>query len=468
MGWTNFLSNKGIMFSTLFFGASYIIFQGNIYGPVWIVAAIAIIIFSLTMITDLSKSWKGVTEKTFIKKLFWYSLLFRLITMLVLLMISLNTEGWRMFYYVGARDPQKYFRVAWEASKIWSDSNIADAYQYILQSYYMDISDTGFSLFLSIPIHFLGLTPFLLKVFLCIIGSIVVVRGYKLATLLFEQQVARLAAILIMLYPVSWFYSGVLLKESLMILLITEALILIIRIQRTFSIYNLLKVLFIVILIFFFRSAISILLVMVLLVSLFFQYKKKNIVINIIAAIIITTGYLYFLKSTGRYEEYYQQYTDTEVYSESRISYMESINPFVGAAGTPVFAALAFIAPFPSIVTVPVEGGLSHNEYYYHVAGNLYWIILAFFSLFGIYYVVRYKREEMAPIWSFIIGYQIILLKAMMFTSVRFSYLAKPFLLILAAYGIFQLKSKKWYPVYLAGAFLLILGWNYVRFKGRS
>lgn len=74
----------------------------------------------------------------------------------------------------------------------------------------------------------------------------------------------------------------------------------------------------------------------------------------------------------------------------------------------------------------------------------------------------------MIALIAFVVGYQFVLLKAMMFTSVRFSYPAKPFLLILAAYGIYQMKSKKWYPVYLAAALVMIIAWNYVRLKGRG
>jgi fucose 4-O-acetylase-like acetyltransferase len=147
---------------------------------------------------------------------------------------------------------------------------------------------------------------------------------------------------------------------------------------------------------------------------------------------------------------------------------MEKINPFVTIAGAPVFIPLAFVAPFPSVVSLPVKDGLSHNEYYYHVAGNLFWITLAFFSFYGVYYALRYNRQKMAPIWAFIIGYQFVLLKAMYFTSVRFSYPLKPLLLIMAAYGLSQMKNKKWYPIYLAGAVVMIVGWNFVRFKGRG
>ncbi len=202
--------------------------------------------------------------------------------------------------------------------------------------------------------------------------------------------------------------------------------------------------------------------------SFFMQLKRRPLIFNILLAGIIIIAFVYFLKSTGRFDEYYNQYTNVDEFTQERLSYMERINPFVALVGSPVFAVLSYISPFPSVVTVPNAGDLPHSEYYYHIAGNIFWIALAFFSFYGLYYSLRYKRKEMAVLLAFVIGYQFVLLKAMMFTSVRFSYPAKPFLLILAAYGIYKMKSKKWYPVYLVAAVILIVGWNYVRLKGRG
>jgi hypothetical protein len=258
------------------------------------------------------------------------------------------------------------------------------------------------------------------------------------------------------------------LKESLMVLLMIESLILIVKLQRSFSLKNFLLAMLFITLLFFFRSAISILLFLVFGFSLLIQFRRRNLILNLLIAGIVVLIYVYFLKSTGRYDEYYNQYTNVDEFTQERLSYIETINPLVALFGSPAFAALSYVSPFPSVVSVPNAGGLPHTEYYYHVAGNVFWIILAFFSFYGLYYAIRYKRQEMVAIISFVIGYQFVLLKAMMFTSVRFSYPAKPFLLILAAYGIYHMKSKRWYPVYLVAAVVMIVGWNYVRLKGRG
>lgn len=466
MGWTSAIERRIIIFIFLLFIVLYMVFQGKVYGIEWIASAILIFILTILSIRILSNSSSQIKEKSFIYKLFWIAFIIRIVAMLILLIISYKT--WNMFYTVGARDEMVYYRVANEAVDVWKDQTIRDAYLHIYSSYKNDISNTGFSTFLMFPIYIVGLSPVLIKIFLCFVGSIVVVRGYKLTRLLIEEPAARLAGILLVLYPVSWFYSGIMLKESIMVLLMIEALILMVKTQRSFKLHYLLMELLFIILLFFFRPAISILLILVSGFSFFIQLKRRPLILSVFLAGVIILTFVYFLKSTGRYEEYYNQYTNVDEFTQERLSYMERINPFVALVGSPVFAVLSYISPFPSVVTVPNAGGLPHSEYYYHIAGNLYWISLAFFSFYGLYYSLRYKRKEMAVLLAFVFGYQFVLLKAMMFTSVRFSYPAKPFLLILAAYGIYKMKSKKWYPVYLIAAVVLIVGWNYVRLKGRG
>jgi hypothetical protein len=466
MYWSSATAKKIIVFALGLFASLYLVFPGRLYGVEWIAAALLIFIIIISSISFLLKKWLYIDDSSYTNKLFWSAFIIRLTAMFVLLLISYKT--WNMFYTVGARDEMVYYRIANEAVDIWKESTIRDAYLHIFSSYKSDISDTGYSTFLMLPIFVFGQSPVLIKILLCAMGSIIVVRGHKLASLLMEKPAARLAGILLALYPISWFYSEILLKENLMVLLMIEAFILMVKIQKSFKLLSVIKVLLLILLLFFFRSALSILLLMVLMVSFVVQYKAKYVIINVMLAGIIVLIYLYFLKSTGRFDEYYNQYTNVDEFTQERLSYMEKINPLVALVGSPAFAVMSYISPFPSVVTIPNAGGLSHSEYYYHIAGNLYWISFAFFSFYGLYYSLRYKRKEMAVLLTFVIGYQFVLLKAMMFTSVRFSYPAKPFLLILAAYGIYKLKSKKWYPVYLVAAVVLIVGWNYVRLKGRG
>ena len=465
-GWTNFLIKNAVLFILALYLMFYIVFFGRVYSIEWMGAAFIIFLLIVNGAKYFPDHWNNASDKAFLNKLFWGSLIIRVLAMLVLLVISYNT--WNTFYTVGARDEMVYYRIASEAVNIWKEQTVIDAYLHILSSYREDISDTGFSTFLMLPILLFGNSPITIKIFLCLIGSLVVVRGYKLALLLFENNVARLAGIFLMLYPISWFYSAILLKEVIMILLITESLILMVKMQKSFKLHYLLLVMLFIVLLFFFRSALSILLIMVLGFSFFMQYKRKNLLLSVLLSGIVIITYIYFLKSTGRYDEYYNQYTNIDEFTQERLTYMESINPFVALVGSPVFAVLSYVSPFPSVVKVPNQLGLSHSEYYYHVAGNLFWIILAFFSFYGLYYSIRYERQKMSVLIAFVIGYQFVLLKAMMFTSVRFSYPAKPFLLILAAYGIYQLKSRKWYPVYLVAMIIMIIGWNYVRLRGRT
>lgn len=466
MGFTADIYRKIILFLIILFISFYVFFPGRVYSIEWMAGAFTILIIILSGIRSLSEKWNNLDEGKYTLKLFWSSFIIRMLAMLILLTISYKT--WNMFYVVGARDEMVYFRVSVEAMEIFKDTSFREAYNHIVTSFNQDISDTGFSTFLMFPVLLFGVSPVIIKIFLVFIGSIVVVRGYVLASMVFEKPVARLAGIFLALYPISWFYSSIMLKENIMVFLMIEAMIAIIRTQRSFTITHFIKALIFIILVFFFRPATSILLLLVFGFSFMMQYRIKDVILNVFLAVLVIGIYIYFLKSTGKYDEYYTQYTNINEFSQERLSFVESVNPFVAMVSSPVFAALSFVAPFPSIVTIPNAGGLPHTEYYYHVAGNLMWIVLAFFSVYGLFYAIRYERIKMAALIAFIIGYQFVLLKAMMFSSVRFSYPAKPFLLIMAAYGIYTLHKRKYYPVYLIASFIMIIGWNYIRLRGKG
>ncbi|NJK98376.1 MAG: hypothetical protein HC905_28775 [Bacteroidales bacterium] len=288
---------------------------------------------------------------------------------------------------------------------------------------------------------------------------------YKLSKLLFEPKIARFAAILFMFYPISWYYSAVLLKENLMVILIIESLYNLVKLQIKFKFKLLIKLLFFIVVLFFFRSAVSILLIFVSIFTLFIQTQNKKWVINLLFAFLLIAGYWLFLQSTGKVEDYYEQYTEAEEFGETRLKHGSEINSYFEYAGAPIYLGISFFAPFPSIVKVPIEGGLPHNEYYYHVAGNFYWLILGFFSLIGLYQAIRYHRQLTVAIWSFVLGYQMILIQSVMFSSVRFSFPVKPFMLIMAAFGIYRLKNHKWFTFYLVITFFMVIGWNYIRLK---
>lgn len=468
MGWGFSYTSKSIGFVLIVLLSSQLIFQGKLYGIEWLLAAFLICFFVFYNIQSFQNRWSNFSDNTFINRIFWVSFAIRVTVMLILLVISYST--WDMFFYVGAMDEMKYFRIASEAAEIFKASGFSDAYSHILETYLFEISDTGFCTFQAFLFVMFGYSPILFKLIYCIIGSFTVVRVYKLSLLLFEQPAARLSAVLFMLFPIAWFFSAVIMKETTMVFLIVEAIYLTVKLQRSYKTATLLKLLFFIIVLFFFRSAISILLVMGAVFSMFMKVKKRRLVINILVTAILLGGYLYFLQSTGKAEIYYQQYTETDDFVEQRFITGSKVNPYTAVVNAPIYFSISLFAPFPSIVDVPISFGrdIPHDEYYYHAAGCMVWVILAFFSVFGLYHAIRFRWQEMAPILIFIMGYEFVLLRSILFTSVRFTYPIKPFLFMMAAFGIYKLKDKKWFTLYLIAAFFMIIGWNYVRLKGRG
>jgi hypothetical protein len=444
----------------------FFIFPDKLFGPFWLVSSILILGSIMLFINNNLYYWTGLSEKGYKDRLMWGSLLIRILVMIILLVISYLS--WDTIYYVGAKDEMKYFRIATESARLFDEHGLFKAYDHLLYNYRGEISDVGFPFFQTLLIILFGPNPIIIKILLCVIGTITVIRGYHLACLLFEPRVARLSGILLMLYPISWFYSAVMMKEIIMVFLITESLIQIIKLKHRFTIWNFSILVLLIAILFFFRTALSFLLLITALLSLVMIAKIKRILLNLIAGIALVGLLVYFLESTDTAEDYYEQYIEGEAFEDNRVSFMAETNSFAAIAGSPAFFLLALVGPFPSIVKVPLSQGLPHNEYYYHIAGNFFWVFLAFFSLVGLYYAIRYERSKLAPLWLFAVGYQFVLIKALMYTSVRFTFSVKPFLLIIAAYGFYKLNNRKWYSYYLIAGVVMIVAWNYVRLTGRG
>ena len=101
--------------------------------------------FAFYNIQSFQSRWSNYSEKKIVSRLFWVSLSIRIAVMLILLVISYST--WNMFYYVGAMDEMKYYRIASEAAELFRTSGISPAYSHILETYLFEISDTGFCTF---------------------------------------------------------------------------------------------------------------------------------------------------------------------------------------------------------------------------------------------------------------------------------------------------------------------------------
>ncbi len=170
-----------MLFIFALYTALYAVFGFKVYGIEWMGAALLIFIFIVRGSNYFPRIWNNISDRKFSSKLFWSSFIIRLIAMFVLLAVSYKT--WNKFYYVGAMDEMVYYRVANEAANIRIQDGLWQAYLHILDSFKLEISDTGYSTFLLLLVSFIGQNPILIKIFLCVMGSYVVMRGYHLASL---------------------------------------------------------------------------------------------------------------------------------------------------------------------------------------------------------------------------------------------------------------------------------------------
>ena len=149
-GWTKYLTNSTILFVLALYVALYAVFGFKIYGIEWMGAALMIFILISNGSNYFPRIWNSISDKKFSSKLFLSSFIIRLIVMCVLLGVSYKT--WNKFYYVGAMDEMVYYRVGGEAANIKIQEGFRVAYLHILNSFKLEISDTGYATFLMLII----------------------------------------------------------------------------------------------------------------------------------------------------------------------------------------------------------------------------------------------------------------------------------------------------------------------------
>lgn len=465
---TSTVTKKIIVFITAVYLLLIIAFRGKLFSMEWIVGSYFVAVTIIFQIKKLNRKWIYYPEKKFTKKIFWTSFLVRLFVLLGVLIIAKNT--WGRLFYVGAVDATKYFRVATQARAVFHEQDLIGSFNFIVDEYNGIITDVGFPFFLFLTTFIVGTSAFGLKLTSCIIGSLVVLKGYKIANLIFEKKTARIAAILLMVFPISLFFNATILKESLLTYVILEVLYLNVKMIKTLK-YKTKDILLLVAFIaisFFLRAAVSILLFLIATYTLTVYSAKRKKIVGVTVTIIIITLFTSFLIITGQSQVYYDNYIEAKNLPQERIEQMSNINELVSLLGLPVYLLISIFTPFPSLVYIPNQFGLPHDEYNYMIAGNIFWNVFALFAVTGLIWTFRKKRGLSSPLWSFVIGYQLILLQAMMFTSVRFSYPALPVFVLFTAYGLSLKKLKKYYSLYLLMMAIAIIGWNYVRLKGRG
>lgn len=434
----------------------------------WILAGIIEVTLFYGLSTSLELGWKIISSIQFEKKLLWGTAAIRLLWVIAYYLFTTNVWNTPWEQPIGASmDSTGYFEEAMWLRGMILNKDISPYLLYISNS----IDDAGYPIFLGLLSLITEDSIFITRLPNIFFDAFTAVLTYRLAQRNFGEKVARLAGIFTMLMPMIIFYSGVTMKESLMLMLAIWALErgdYTIR-NKSIGSFSFVSFLLLVASMLLFRKAIAWVLILSFICALVLSSEKiisKSRRFTIILVVVL--GGLFFM---GGYvldqgTEVIEQIEANGGNLEYRAN-RQGGNVLASRLNRAVFAPLIFTIPFPTMVNI--EG-----QHIQQLQNGGYYLknIFSFFVLLSL--IVLLKRKSWGNnvlIIAYLIGYLIALSLSSFAHSGRFHHPVLPIEMIFASFGMSCIKSKKeatLFDYFLILEFFIILVWNGFKLKGRG
>ena len=464
-----YFTNKAILLYFIALLAVTFVFFSRSMNVLWMVFGAVEVVGFFYFSNLLTRKWSNLSDKTFRKRLMYTSAGIRIVWVIFSYFFYMVMTGKPFEFSAG--DAVFYDDIAKFGNRLISNGNFNFYDEFNRYSGGLNISDSGYPLYLSIIYFFTGNSILIARLIKALLGAWTCVLIYKLAVRNFGEQTGRIAAILCMLMPNLIYYTGLHLKEVEMVFLsvaFIERADHLIR-SRNFTLKNITIALLIAIVLFTFRTVLGATALFALLTSLLFSSQRiLGFGQRLIIGIWVVVAIAYFMG--GRISTEIEQVWSDRMINQSQSlewrAQREGGNTLADRASSAVFAPAIFIIPIPTMVYIDGQ----ENQMLIH-GGNFVKDILAFFLVFFIFYVIRKdKWRDFTLIEAFFIGYLMIIAFSAFAQSERFHQPVLPFYLMFAAYGISQVtnKTKTYFSWYLVGLFVIILAWNWFKLAGRG
>lgn len=456
-------SRNAIISFVIVLGVCLVVFSKASLSIMWIVFALTEVIAFFFFTHLLTKNWKNISVKIFKLRLFWTSFLIRIIWVIFSYYFFISQTGQPFDFVMG--DSLSYHNWASIASKSFSQEGYSQFFESSL-----GYSDLGYPMFLTTIYYIFGETIIGARLIFALFGAVSCILIYKLTRRNFGESTARISGIMAMLLPNFIYYTGLHLKESIMVFLI------ILFIERAdallrgneFKINVFITVVLTGGILFFFRTVLGVAALFALFSGLVFSSAQlgswnKRIITSIWILVMIWV----FFSANIQYEvNYLIENIDAQDQNMRYRAEREGGNRLAEYGSVFLFVPFMFVAPFPTLINIPLQEQQMLLSGGYFVR-NVYafFVILALINL----YKKKLLRKHVLLI-MFTLAYLAILARSPYALSERFHMPVAPFLLILSAYGISQitLKNKKYYIPYLIIIAVLIIGWNWFKLAGRG
>ncbi len=467
MVWTKKHTEIALFFA-IFTLVSHILFFPQYTMPLPIIlVGFTVILFFFVGILGYANAWQNC--KDFKTRLLFHSLFYRLLAIAAMYVLTMWYDPANLPFELAASDAWNYH---------YSGVIVADAIaegKGIFQSlshFWKNESDYGFSVVIGSLYSIFGKSTTIIKILNAVVGSITVLRIYQITQFAYGEKQARLAGIITMLMPPLLWFSGIFLKETLLIFLIANIGYYTTRVIRTtqFRIPNTILVLCLLGSIFYFRTVlVPLLLGCVLLQIVFYRTKNKNyrlfagfITMILIAGSLWVTYELSMDKHIEAAIEASSEQFGTEL---DKASKDRGIN-YTAAVVAPLLVAGAIITPFPSLLDFEDR----QLGIYAHFQNEIIRNIMYFFVFIGLFRFIKQRKVGAIFAGSFAVIYIMILAVSGISFQDRFQVLSLPFLIVFMSDGIvanFAKKQRHWIT-YLFFIFFAILLWNVFKLSNRG
>ncbi|MBO5674059.1 MAG: glycosyltransferase family 39 protein [Paludibacteraceae bacterium] len=451
------------------------IFFGRV--PNWdlvFVASLSVVIF-FSLGNSMSRRLSNVSEKHFLKNIFYVGFTVRMIWVLYLYFIF-NPNYYGTTFGDGA-DVDWYIPFGQALADLITNDTYLTLSQ-IIDNYMSAIDDVGYPIILAIEYAITGkesdvFVPLLVK---SIMGACCAIMIYHVAKRHFGVGTARITALFICLNPNMIYWCGSMMKEAEMVFFCCLAVD---KLDHGLSSGNKLTLralwpgLLAGLILFFMRTALGLALFIGVLAHIVLASNQIiSVAKKIIAGVLVATTL--FVGVGDRLIEQSKGYLDV-VRSDSQQVNMEwrsnreGGNSFAKYASATIFAPLIFTIPFPTL-NMANEGQLTQMQ----LAGGSYIKnILSFFVIMVLLLLLLSGEwRKHVFILAYMCGYLVVLVFSGFAQSGRFHMPIWPMLMLFAAYGIQIAKGnvhlRHGFNIVLMAEVLVCLVWNWFKLKGRG
>ncbi len=407
-------------------------------------------------------SWNSISEKHFVKNLFWTALALRVAWVVFSYYFYIGQTG-QPFEWDTADAKAYHDEASWLSGLSWF--RVFDYLFYSRSGY----SDSGYSLYLTVLYKIFGSSIMVARLFKALYGSILCVLIYKLASRSINRQAGKMAGVFAMLMPNLIYYCGLHLKETEMTfltVLFLERADFVLR-SAKIKFWNMFFPILIAGSLFLFRTVVGIVALFSLVTALAFgsnRMVKKGRRVVMALWVVIGVSILAGGSIINEVEEVWNNRHANQEYK--RMEQTSRGNQWAQYATGAVMAPMAFVVPFATMVDVDEQ----YAQQLIH-GGAFVKNVMGIFVLLAFYYAIKEKKwRDFSLLGAFVIGYLAIISFSGFANSERFHFPALPVLIVMWAYGLSELnaKSYRWVKSWYFVVLLMEFGWAFYKLGSRG